>query len=167
MSEALERLLAQHDIATLKYRYVRALEERDWEAWADSFTEDAEATFMPAPGETQSEVHRSRAELREWVPTALDGVYPIIRISMPDIEILGPDRARADWAQVERLAFTDGPLRETTYYGYYHETYQRCADGRWRIDSLTMTRLRHDSVDRSGTTTVHLDIRDRLVAGTS
>ena len=162
MIGSVEKLEAYHDIATLKYRYVRALEERDWDGWADCFTEDTTAQFMPAPGETASAVHRTRADLRAWVVDALDGVYPVIRVSMPDIEILGPDRARADWAQVERLALPDGPLRDTTYYGYYHETYEKCADGRWRIATLTMTRLRHDTVDRSGVSTVHLDIVDRL-----
>jgi hypothetical protein len=162
MVGALERLEACDEIAKLKYRYVRALEERDWDRWADCFTEDATAQFMPAPGETESEVHHSRAELREWVRGALDGVYPVIRVSMPDIEIIDARRARADWAQVERLAFAAGPLRDTTYYGYYHETYEKCGDGRWRVASVTMTRMRHDTTDRAGRSDVHMDVADRL-----
>jgi len=158
----LDKLDACHEIAAFKHRYVRAVEERNWDVWADCFTEDVTAQFMPAPGATEGEVHRTRAELREWLPGALEGIHAVIRVSMPDIEILGSDRARADWALVERLAMTEGPLREVTYYGYYHETYEKGADGRWRIASLRMTRFRNDVVDRAGRSEVHVDLADRL-----
>ena len=164
MVNPLERLEARESIARLMYRYVRALEERNWDAWADCFTEDATAQFMPAPGEAEAEVHRGRAHLRDWVGGALEGAYVVIRVSMPVIEFLDDTHARGDWAQVERLAFPEGPLREATYYGYYHDTYEKGADGHWRISSVAMSRIRHDIVQRDGTAAVNLDIVDRLAA---
>lgn len=157
----MERLEACDEIARLKHRYVRALEERDWDGWANCFTESATAQFMPAPGEAEAEVHRGRARLRDWVGGALEGAYVVIRVSLPDIEVLDGNHARGDWAQVERLAFPDGPLRDATYYGYYHETYEKGHDGLWRIASVSMSRIRHDLVQRDGTSVVNLDILDR------
>jgi hypothetical protein len=160
--DTVQRLDACDEIARLKSRYVKALEERDWDGWSNCFTENATAQFMPAPGETEAEVHRGRAHLRGWVTSALEGAYVVIRVSMPDIEILDEHHARGDWAQVERLAFPEGPLREATYYGYYHETYEKGGEGLWRIASVTMSRIRNDVVQRDGESTVNLDILDRL-----
>jgi hypothetical protein len=41
----------------------------------------------------------------------------------------------------DMLRFADGS--ELHAYGHYHETYEK-VDGRWRIKTLTLTRLRQD-----------------------
>jgi ketosteroid isomerase-like protein len=162
MPNTMERRDAQDAISELMARYVRSLEQRDWDLWADCFTEDATAQFMPAPGENEAERHRGRAALRGWVEGALRDAYVVIRVSMPSFEFTDDTHARADWAQVERLAFTEGKLREATYYGYYHDSYERGADGEWRISEVRMSRIRHDVVRRDGTAAVNLDIVERL-----
>ena len=56
----------------------------------------------------------------------------------PQITLTGPDSARGRWSMYDRLEY--GP--EVMHgYGHYHEEY-RLHDGRWRIASLRLTRLR-------------------------
>lgn len=159
MITPLERLEICHEISALKYRYVRAVEERDWDLYADCLTEDVTHQTLPAPGSTELEVHSTRAGLRQWLPKALEKVHVQLRVSMPEFDIVAVDCAQADWAVVERLVPTgDGPLRELTYYGRYHETYRKGVDGCWRIASIAMSRIRHDTVYSDGRVEVGLDL---------
>ena len=68
---------------------------------------------------------------------------------MPEITLLGPGRAAGIWAMfdyVEVEAKPPHPEVRLQGYGHYHETYEKDADGRWRISSLRLTRLRIDSL---------------------
>jgi SnoaL-like domain len=64
---------------------------------------------------------------------------------MPDIEFTDDDHAEGVWAMFD---WVDYPSRGTAFkgYGYYFETYVRCPDGRWRISSSRLTRLRTNTV---------------------
>ena len=64
----------------------------------------------------------------------------------PTVELTGPDSAKAIWAMEDKLWWPDGsPIKHMHGYGHYHETYQRCGDGHWRIKTLKLTRLRADT----------------------
>jgi hypothetical protein len=154
----LEELVAVHEIHQMKAEYVRTLDERRWDDWADLFTEDAVAQFHPAPGESMSDVHTGRAELLAFAPAALVGAYVEMRISSPIIDIIDSHRAKGSWAHVERLGLVDQPVAEAVNYGYYHEEYQKGEDGKWRISRLSMTRQRQDVVDNSGNITRTYDL---------
>jgi hypothetical protein len=159
MVDTLTGLEAAAEITRVKARYVRALEERDWDLYADCLTESVTASFAPPPGRTEAVVHRGRDHLREWISTALAGTHVVTRVSTPDIEVIDADHARGTWALVERLIPLEGPDRERVYYGHYHETYKRCEDGRWRIATIRISRVRYDIVGDDGMVRSHLDPR--------
>ena len=81
-----------------------------------------------------------------------DGVFEGIRVYGGKIFRLEEhldrlyDSAKAIWAMEDKLWWPEGsPIKHMHGYGHYHETYQRCGDGHWRIKSLKLTRLRADT----------------------
>jgi hypothetical protein len=145
-------------IKSLKARYGRALEQRDWDTWAACFTEDATAKFHPGPGEKDGQQHHGRAALRSWVPTGLNGLVVTMEVMAPEIEICDPHHATCTWSLVEHLYVQEGPIQEMVLYGYSHETYSRNHKGLWEISSLKMTLMRQDTMARTGNATT-VDIK--------
>jgi hypothetical protein len=62
-------------------------------------------------------------------------------VHAPEIELTSATTARGIWAlnDVVRLV----PALTLHGYGHYHETYEK-VDGRWRIKTSKLTRLRED-----------------------
>ena len=56
----------------------------------------------------------------------------------PQITLTGSDSAHARWSMYDRLEFGSEVMHG---YGHYHDEY-RLQEGRWRITSLRLTRLR-------------------------
>ncbi len=89
-------------------------------------------------------VVRGRAEIAAFVRGAIDAVTTVHHGHMPEIEILSPTRATGVWAMEDMLRWPEGaPIRALHGFGHYHETYEK-ADGRWRIATTKLTRLRVD-----------------------
>jgi ketosteroid isomerase-like protein len=124
-------------IKKLKARYFRLLDTRQWDAWRDVFTEDI---VLQAAAQM---VFRGRAEVVKNVSTMLAGTQTVHHGHMPEIEFIDENNARGIWAMFD---WVEGNGRSMTGYGHYHEEYRRGADGKWRIDKLTLTRLRMDVV---------------------
>jgi hypothetical protein len=67
---------------------------------------------------------------------------------MPEIEVLGPERAQGIWAMFDYVDFAgNGDTPRTAFHGYghYEEEYRREGDV-WRISSMRLTRLRVDPI---------------------
>jgi hypothetical protein len=64
---------------------------------------------------------------------------------MPEIDITSPTTATGIWAMEDILQIPGGENR-VQGWGHYHETYERI-DGRWRIKTLRLTRLRVDRAE--------------------
>jgi len=128
-------------IKQLKARYLRLVDEKKWDEWADVFTED----FHGWLGDVPDEEFTCRDEFIAFIRRAIGSAVTIHHGHMPEIEVLGPDRARGIWAMYDYVKFVspDGPGGdlELDGYGHYREEYLRCADGRWRISSLRLTRI--------------------------
>ena len=128
----LARLEAIEEIRQLKARYFRLLDTKQWDAWAELFTEDFEGVVhgphpvMHFSGRDQM-VETNRKVLAE-APTVHHG-------HTPEIELTGPDTATGIWAMVDIVTLGEG----FTGHGHYHETYRR-EGGTWRIARLELRR---------------------------
>lgn len=128
------------EIRQLKARYFRLMDEKDWDALADVFTEDVE---MDMTGEG-SGVISGREAYMPFIRDVLDGVTTVHHGHMPEITITSPTTATGIWAMEDKLWWPEGsPISHLHGYGHYHETYERTADG-WRIKTCRLTRLHRE-----------------------
>ena len=135
-------LSAIEEIKQLKARYFRAVDEKDWSALRELFTEDARAWY-PGPARWFT----GADEIVAWASSFLGpGTITVHHGFMPEITISAPDRAEAIWAMRDDV---DIPEREGTGRrrfvgtGHYREEYRRVG-GQWKIYRLVLTRLRVD-----------------------
>jgi uncharacterized protein (TIGR02246 family) len=134
-------LIAIESIKRVKARYFRCMDEKQWDEWALVFTRDA---HMEVPEAAM--VIDGRDAIVAAVSSVLEGVRTVHHGHMPEIEVVGPDRARGIWAMedyVEFPAAPDGTRRGLRGYGHYREEYER-EDREWRIARLRLDRLRID-----------------------
>lgn len=138
--------MSDHDdleaIRQLKARYFRLMDEKDWDALADVFTDDVE---MDMRGEG-SELVQGRDAYMPFIREVLDGVTTVHHGHMPEIMITSPTTATGVWAMEDKLWWPPGsPIAHLHGYGHYHETYER-TDGVWRIKTCRLTRLHREFV---------------------
>ena len=129
-------LVEMERIKQLKARYFRLMDTQQWEAWADVFTADARLQWGPR----EADAMEGREAIVAGVSGHLKGATTCHHGHMPELEILGPDRARGTWAMFDDV---DTPSYRLRGYGHYEEEYRK-QDGRWRIHRLRLTRLRED-----------------------
>jgi hypothetical protein len=131
-------------IKQLKARYFRLLDLKRWSEYRRLFTDDCvfDRTATDAGG-PDAFVDRLQ-ELLSEVDTVHHG-------HTPELEIIGPDRARGIWAMVDYLhwapdanvaSFMRVEPRQTGLmgYGHYEEEYRR-ERGSWKISLFRVTRL--------------------------
>ncbi len=128
-------------IKQLKARYFRLMDTKQWDAWRDLFTEDATLQASPDPEER----FHGRDEIVAKVSHVLRDAVTVHHGHMPEIEIHG-DTASGVWAMDD---FVEMPELVLHGWGHYHEEYAR-EDGRWRIRSSRLTRLRLDIQPKTG-----------------
>jgi ketosteroid isomerase-like protein len=137
-----EALWEIEQIKQLKARYFRLLDTKDWDGFAQLFTDDCQHVVPadpPKPAQTNAEyLFGLRAALGDGV-TVHHG-------HMPEITLHGPTEASGTWAMSDLLDLErpDGSRLHLRGYGHYHETYRKGADGQWRISSKRNVRLRVD-----------------------
>src|SRR5687768_13580476 len=103
-------LLAIHAITQLKYRYMRALDTRDWDLLADCFVEDA--TTWYAGG-------KLAAQGRDSIVAMLRGFLPDLFVAShiavhPEIALTGPATATGIWRMEEDVHFL-GPVPDAAH----------------------------------------------------
>ena len=133
-------LVAIEEIRQLKARYFRLMDTKRWDEWAEVFTTDARME-IPESGT----VLEGRDEIVARVASIIGPAVTVHHGHTPEIEVLGADAARGTWAMADLVTWTSaaGEPRGFQGYGHYHETYRR-EDGRWRIASTRLERLRKD-----------------------
>ena len=120
-------------IAQVKAAYCRLLDTKDWDGWAQLFTEDVEVDVRPSGGTLE----KGRDAFVASVRAAIETTKTAHQVHFPEIAIDG-DSATAIWPMQDRLIWEDG--RTMTGFGHYHERYVK-QDGRWRIAEQKLTRL--------------------------
>jgi hypothetical protein len=141
-----ERLIAIEDIRRLKARYFRCMDTKDWDGFRDVFAADAEMDMRAEAGEAG--LVRGAPEIAAFVRGAVDTVVTAHHGHMPEIDVTSPTTATGVWAMEDVLRWPPGgPIADMHGWGHYHETYVK-GDGGWRIQTLTLTRLRVDFGER-------------------
>lgn len=117
-------------IEELKYRYLRAVDTRDWAAFADTVTDDVEAGYGSKVG-GKALNFTGRDALIEYLSGAMVSTMATEhRVDHPIIEIDG-DEATGSWYLQDKVMI---PEYDVLIIGaaFYTDTYRRTADG-WRI----------------------------------
>ncbi|MEU0286875.1 nuclear transport factor 2 family protein [Streptomyces sp. NPDC006147] len=136
----LQTLADVEEIKKTKARYCRFVDTREWAQLRKLFTDDCR--FVIA-GNSQS-VEEFISLARRW----LGNSRSVHSVSMPEVEVTGATEATAIWGMEDIVSFPaegDQPLKGIHGWGHYHEEYRR-EGGHWLISSLTLTRLRLDSL---------------------
>jgi uncharacterized protein (TIGR02246 family) len=129
-----EELVEVERIKSLKARYFRTLDTKDWQAYRAVFADDLVMDTSEAGG---SVVEGVDAFLEFLIP-ALSEAVTVHQGHTPEIELLSDDSAAGVWALQDIIWWPDGSVMHG--YGHYHEKYERIA-GEWKIKSSKLTRL--------------------------
>ncbi|WP_158890490.1 nuclear transport factor 2 family protein [Amycolatopsis anabasis] len=115
------------DLRRLKYRYLRTLDLKDWEPFAETLTEDATACYG---GERLT--FSGRAEIVGFMRNSLGpGVITVHHCHHPELEVDG-DQATGIWALDDTVIVPEHRL-VLRGAAFYEDAYRRGADGAWRI----------------------------------
>ena len=112
-------------IEQVKYRYLRALDTKDWAAFADTLTEDVTGDYGGRLKFT------NRAELVDYMRSSIGpGVITEHRVTHPEITVAG-DEAHAVWYLQDRVIVAEFNFM-LIGAAFYHDEYRRTEDG-WKI----------------------------------
>ena len=142
-----QQLMDTLEIQRLKARYFRFMDHREWDKWRDLFTDDLKFYISYSKERDETIPTWSSAdELVSYLSSRPPSKITVHHGHMPDIEFVDADHATGVWAMFD---WVDYPERGYAFkgYGYYYETYVRCSDGRWRISTSHLTRLRTNQVE--------------------
>ena len=127
------------EIRQLKYRYFRALDNKQWELFADTLADDIRADYgTKAMGKP---LHfTSRQEVVDYMTEHTDTSVVTMHVAQhPEITVDG-ETASASWGFEDTVIHTGYNLL-IRGAGYYQDSYRRDDDGRWRITSTSYERL--------------------------
>jgi hypothetical protein len=119
------------EIMRVKYRYLRALDTKHWDDFADTLTEDIVGDYGTSLGEEHH--FTDRGTLVEFMRASMPAnVLTEHRVTHPEIDVDG-DEATATWYLQDRVIVPDFNFM---LYGaaFYHDRYRRTSDG-WRISA--------------------------------
>jgi SnoaL-like domain len=141
-----EQLWDIEQIKQLKARYFRFLDTKDWDAFADLFTEDC-VHYLP---QESAKTAVNNTEYLRDIKVQLGGGITAHHGHMPEITLLSDTEAEGIWAMFDYVEteLPTGPIK-IQGYGHYFETYRKGSDDAWRISSKRNVRLRLDRLDQS------------------
>lgn len=129
-------------IKQLKARYFRCMDTKAWDEMAEVFAPDVRIDMTDEGGGA----HTDRESFMTMLRSTIGEVVTVHHGHMPEITLTSPTTATGIWAMEDKLWWPDGaPIKHLHGYGHYHETYTK-TDAGWRIQSMTLTRLRRDFV---------------------
>jgi SnoaL-like domain len=133
-------------IKQLKYRYLRALDTKHWDDFADTLAEDIAADYGPSIGE---ELHfTNRNDLVNYMRSALGpAVITEHRVTHPEISVTG-DTASGNWYLQDRVIVAEFNFM-LIGAAFYRDRYRRTEDG-WKISSTGYDRTYDATMSLAG-----------------
>jgi hypothetical protein len=145
--DTLQKLVYTEEIKSLKSRYFRLMDSKQWQEWRGLFCDDASFQIEGLsidPGGTEPSEFQGADEFVAMAVRSLDQGVSVHQGYSPEIEILSDTEARGVWGMFDWSDTTvDGASVEFRGYGHYHDEFRR-EDGQWRISRLMITRIRID-----------------------
>lgn len=144
--EDLQRLIAIEEIKTLKARYWRGVDTKDFDMLRGVFAETAEIDFRSDGFDSGDgpDVLPDAETFARHTLTMLEGVVTMHHGHAPDIAFLSDEEATGFWPMEDRLWVEAGrtklPFKELNGFGHYHDRYLKTAQG-WRISATTLKRV--------------------------
>jgi hypothetical protein len=119
-------------IKQVKYRYLRALDTKNWDDFAATLTEDVTGDYGASIGKQHH--FSDRASLVEYMRSSLRAdVISEHRVTHPEITLTGEDTASGIWYLQDRVILPDHNLM-LIGAAFYHDRYRYTADG-WKISA--------------------------------
>jgi hypothetical protein len=138
MSSAADKEAIEH----IKYRYLRALDTKDWEGFADTLTDDVTGDYG---GRLQ---FTNRTELVDYMRSSVGpGVITEHRVTHPEITVDG-DQAFAVWYLQDRVIVAEFNFM-LIGAGFYRDTYRRTPEG-WKISATGYDRTYEATMSLEG-----------------
>lgn len=135
-------LLEIEQIKQLKARYFRFLDGKRWAEWRTCFTDDMRH-YMGNDSVPRS---TSGDEFVAAIVKHLADTITVHQGHMPEIELTSHRTARGVWAMFDWVDRRNDPENSHQGYGHYVEDYEKGTDGKWRINSLRLIRIRDDKM---------------------
>lgn len=142
--DGLDMLLDREAIRTVKARYCRFLDTKDWDNFIALFTSDA---VMDVQEDSGNPPLQGRAAILDQVRHAVEYAHTAHQVHFSEIDLHG-DEAHVITPMQDRVVWEPGKSRvpgvqSIIGFGHYTETYVR-QDGEWRIAYLKLSRLHVD-----------------------
>jgi len=133
-------------IKQVKYRYLRALDTKHWDDYADTLTEDIKAGYGPSIG---NELHfTNRTELVDYMRSALGpNVITEHRVTHPEIIVTG-DSASGSWYLQDRVMVAEFDFM-LIGAAFYRDLYRR-TDAGWKISETGYDRTYDATMSLAG-----------------
>lgn len=139
-----DRLWDMEQIKQLKARYFRFLDTKQWKEFRSIFADDFK--WFETQGDGTEVKYASPEAFIKWQAASHDDdrVVSVHQGHMPEIELTSNRTARGIWAMFD---WVDHPTKQAFQgFGHYYEEYEKGSDGKWRIQSIRLVRLRVDEV---------------------
>lgn len=117
-------------IKRVKYRYLRALDTKHWDDFADTLTDDIVGEY----GSSLGKEHRftNKTDLVEFMRTSMPaGVITEHRVTHPEITVDDYGEAEGTWYLQDRVIVPEYNFM-LFGAGFYHDRYRKTPDG-WKI----------------------------------
>ncbi|HZE14224.1 MAG TPA: nuclear transport factor 2 family protein [Mycobacterium sp.] len=133
-------------IKGVKYRYLRALDTKRWDDFADTLTDDVVGDYGSSVGEEHH--FTNRVDLVNYMRKSLGpAVITEHRVSHPEIAVTG-DEATATWYLQDRVIVADFNFM-LIGAAFYRDSYRRTEDG-WKISATGYERTYEATMSVAG-----------------
>jgi hypothetical protein len=132
-------LAALEEIRRLKYRYFRTLDLKEWDAFADTLTDDAMGRYGTRVYGEKLTLDGREAIVGFMREQLTSSVITMHVAQHPELDVDG-DHAEGSWGFEDTVIVPDFKVL-IRGAGYYRDRYRRESDGVWRIAGTSYDRI--------------------------